>query len=251
MQILSLELADVTPRVWRLLRVPDDLPLLELHHAIQALFGWRDFHQHVFEIGDADYGPAPDEPEEDEDDTRVREPSAWRGDDAEISVAEALALAAGGFAYVYDFGDDWRVRIVPRPLANVAVSSQDDPVTCLDGGEVGPQGEEAPLAAFSVEEANRALSAWRRRRATPERPAGPRASRDQQWLARFTLAVLMLSSRPGRRGAREASRMLSPEVLERLSEAGLIDFDPRQRTVTLTDQGVAEARRLLEKLPNV
>jgi ribosomal protein S19E (S16A) len=67
-------------------------------------------------------------------------------------------------------------------------------------------------------------------------------------LARLTLAVLMLGSRPTRHGAREADRSAHPEVLASLQEAGLIDYDPARRTVSLTDVGVVHAQRLLRKL---
>ena len=78
---LRLELSHVTPRVWRVLRVPANLRLDDLHYAIQAVMGWNDFHAHVFEVGDAEYGPAPDDHDEEEDDETFEEPNAWAGED--------------------------------------------------------------------------------------------------------------------------------------------------------------------------
>lgn len=242
---LRLELHHVTPLVWRVLRVPAGLGLDDLHHAIQTLFGWDDFHPHVFEVGDREYRPRdPSENDEDEDDG-AREPDAWAGDDSELTTAQALTQSPAGFTYIYDFTEDWRVRV--QPVAELDAEREQE-VVCLAGGEAGPQQDGTGFAVFTVEEANRRLTRARRPRATADQPAGPRASSDQQLLAQLSLVVLLLGSRPVRQGAREAGKQLRPEMLERLQEAGLIEHDPQRRSVTLTDAGVAHAERLLQKL---
>jgi DNA-binding PadR family transcriptional regulator len=38
------------------------------------------------------------------------------------------------------------------------------------------------------------------------------------------------------------------EILDALTEAGLIDSDPQRKSVTITDAGVAHAERLLKRL---
>lgn len=241
---LLLELSHVTPRVWRLLRVPADLRLDDLHHAIQTLMAWDDFHPHVFEVGDREYGPRPD-PDDDEDEAELREASAWAGDDSELTIAQALAGSPDGITYVYDFTDDWRVRIARQ--GEVELDGPVD-VSCLGGEEAGPQQESRPFAPFTVDEANRRLARVRRPRATPDQPAGSNAPSDQQLLAHLTLVVLMLSSRPTRHGTREAWKQVHVQVLDRLQEAGLVRHDPQRKSVTLTDAGVAHARRWLQKL---
>ena len=242
---LRLELSHVTPRVWRVLRVPADLRLDDLHYAIQAVMGWNDFHPHLFEVGDAEYGPAPDESDEEEDDDTFKEHSAWGGEDRELTIARALAQSPAGITYVYDFAEDWRVRITAENEANADTATE---VLCLAGEHRGPQQESRELGPFSVEDANARLRKARRPRATPERPAGPRATPDQQLLAQLTLAVLMLGSRPTRRGTHEAWKHLRDEVLDSLQEAGLVDHDPVRKAVTLTSAGVAHAQRLLQRL---
>jgi hypothetical protein len=87
-----------------------------------------------------------------------------------------------------------------------------------------------------------------RPRATPAHPAGERASAEQQLLANLSLVVLLLGSRPTRHGTREAWKNIRTEVLDSLTEAGLLESDPQRKSVTITDAGVVHARRLLERL---
>jgi hypothetical protein len=243
---LRLELSHVTPQVWRVLRVPADLRLDDLHYAIQAVMGWNDFHPHLFEVGDAEYGPAPDDAGDDEDDDdSFKERSAWAGEDRELTIRQALTQSANGVTYVYNFAEDWRVRMTAEAEGE---TDQAVEVVCLAGEQRGPQHESRGLDPFGVDEANARLRKATRPRATAERPAGPRASRDQQLLAELTLAVLMLGSRPTRHGTREAWKHFRSEVLDSLQEAGLVDDDPVRKSVTLTAAGVAHAERLLQRL---
>jgi hypothetical protein len=221
------------------------LRLDDLHQAIQTVMGWDDFHPHVFEIGDSEYGPRPERHEDDDEDDELREPTAWAGEDHELTIAQALAQSPEGITYIYDFDEDWRVRITQAAEADTDSVVE---VSCMAGEEAGPQQESQRYATFSVNEANARLARARRPRATPHQPAGPRASADQQLLAHLTLVVLMLGSRPTRHGSREAWKSVPAEILESLQEAGLIEHDPARRAVTLTDAGVAHAQRLLQKL---
>jgi hypothetical protein len=241
---VRLELSSVTPRVWRLLRVPADLRLDDLHHAIQSVMGWGDFHPHVFEVGEGEYGPRP-EPDDDDEEPELVEPERWAGEDDEISIAAAFEQSPGGVTYVYDFDADWRVQIT---LVEETTLDAREVVTCLAGEHAGPQQESRALDPFSVDRANRRLKDALRPRATSEFPAGPGAGPDQQLLANLTLVVLLLGSRPTRHGTREAWKNVRFEILDSLAEAGLIDSDPRRKSVTITGAGVAHAERLLQRL---
>ena len=263
---VDVALADVKPRIWRRLRVPSDLTLLELHHAIQIVMGWRDVHLHVFEIHDREYGPRPEEEGEREQ---------WAGDDATISIARAFRLAEGPFDYVYDLGDDWRIRIL---LVDKGAGDHVDSVVCVDGEGAGPPedcggpgvfqgvldawaaGDTAAArrliaapsfdpAAFDRDRINAQLRAAFRPKASPERPAGAHASDQQQRLAMLTLATLVLGSRGGKHGQREASKTMRLEILEALQEADLIYTDPKRQTVILTEAGLAHAQAFLDALP--
>lgn len=242
---LHLELSHVTPPVWRVIRVPAELRLDDLHHAIQAVMGWDDFHPHLFEVGAKEYGPRPDADEGDEDDEGFVDPGAWAGDDRALTVAQALADSASGFTYIYDFAEEWRVRVTRQ---SESVGEETPMVVCVAGEHAGPQQQSRSLDPFTLDVANRRLQEARRPHATPEFPAGPRAHPDQQLLANLSLAMLMLGSRPTRRGTREAWKHVRVEILDALTDAGLIESDPARKSVTITDAGVAHAQRLLQKL---
>jgi hypothetical protein len=265
---LELELVGVTPRIWRRVRVAADMALADLHHAIQVLMGWEDYHLHVFEIAGREYGPRPEEDWEREQ---------WAADDATVSVARAMGLAGGPFEYHYDFGDDWRVAIAvvgeAPPLAKGIVE-------CVAGDRAGPPEDiggphryqevidawgprgRASLPAelaeglpkgfdpgrFSVEAANIGLRDAFREKATPEFPAGPGAPPGAHLLARLSLVVLYLGSSATRQGARQAWKTIRFEVLDSLQEAGLVYSDPRRKSVVITEAGIAYAAMLLEQL---
>src|SRR5919199_1009286 len=53
---LRVALLDIEPTIWRRLVVPWTFHLGQLHHVIQAAFGWLDYHLHQFLIGGLRYG---------------------------------------------------------------------------------------------------------------------------------------------------------------------------------------------------
>jgi hypothetical protein len=240
---LRLELSDVVPAVWRVIRLPAHLHLDDLHYAIQAVMGWDDFHPHVFEVGEREYGPKV-EPEAD-DDAEFVDASAWAGEGSELTIAEAFKASAGGFSYIYDFVDEWRVRV---SLAGEADVEDASPVVCLAGEHAGPQQESRDLEPFTLDTANRRLRRALRPRATAAFPAGVNAAPDQQLLANLTLVILLLGSHRTTHGSRQAWKTVRVEILESLHEAGLIESDPRHKSVLITDAGVAHAQRLLQRL---
>jgi Plasmid pRiA4b ORF-3-like protein len=263
--VLNLALVGVVPRIWRRLTVPPDLSLLDLHHAIQIVMGWRDVHLHVFEIHDREYGPRPEEEWEREQ---------WAGDDGAITITKALTLADGSLDYIYDLGDDWRIRIEGIGAATSEAAAS---VTCVAGERAGPpedcggpviyqelldawgdgsrrpSGSHAPSgfdpSAFDLDAVNTRLRRAFRPKATPDRPAGAHASEQQQRLATLTLATLVLGARRGKHGQREASKTMRVEILDALQEADLIYTDPKRRTVVITDAGLAQAQAFLDSLP--
>jgi hypothetical protein len=257
-----LQLADVTPRVWRRLRMSGALPLADLHRAIQVLFGWGDYHLHVFEVGGREYGPRTDA-DADED-----EPSDRPRDDAEITTEEALAMAGGRIGYVYDFGDEWRLAITATaggesapPLPECVGGERAGPpedfggpgayqelleAWGLAGGglpasirETLPRGFDA--TAFDVETVNLRLAEQFR----GDAPRGDLLSdADDQLLADVTLLLLLLGSWPERNGKHVASRALRLDVLDALSDAGYVVANPHRKTVTLTEHGVRRAEAI-------
>jgi len=107
---LRITLIGIAPPIWRELLVPQSTTLADLHHIIQAAFGWLDYHLHEFEIGGLRFG----------DPNLVED--ALEGDSSILPEADVrlcdFVRGALPFVYVYDFGDNWRhaVEIEGRAL---------------------------------------------------------------------------------------------------------------------------------------
>jgi hypothetical protein len=98
---LRIELADISPRIWRRVEVPLDLTLKRLHDVIQAVMGWQDDHLYAFHVGDTTYGEPTTEAF---DGSRVQSACLAR-------LRPLLDRGVERFTYLYDFGDDWEHRI--------------------------------------------------------------------------------------------------------------------------------------------
>ena len=265
---LDLELTGISPRVWRRVRVPADASLTDLHHVIQSVMGWEDYHLHLFEIAGREYSVPPEE---------AWERDAWEGiDEATLKLSQAATDGAGSFQYVYDFGDDWRMtarvvddRVVPGPphaecLGGERAAPPEDAggphayQEILDGwGKAGRRGlakevrEWLPRgfdpALFDLAAANERL-----RSATglePVEEAPPTfADADEQLLADVTLLALHLGSWEESSGRQTAWKTVRFEVLDVLKRAGLIDTTPARKSVVITDQGIRRATELRNRL---
>ena len=130
---LRVELVDLLPRVWRRIRAPDTITLVQLHRVTQIVMGWDDVHLHEFIIGGRRYGSL--DPEWDDPDL--------------ISEARRRLLKVLGdqtrFTYLYDFGDGWRhqftleqVLAMERPLRQAVCVAGENACPPEDVG--GPSG---------------------------------------------------------------------------------------------------------------
>ena len=117
--VLRVTLLDVSPLVWRLLRVPSAVRLSALHAVLQVAMGWEDRHLHQWRVGDDVYASAD---EEDWGEDLVDEATAVLG---EIAGVDSV------FRYDYDLGDGWEdlVEVVAIEVYDGTVP----PVTVLDG----------------------------------------------------------------------------------------------------------------------
>ena len=53
--VLRVEIEGISPPIWRRLAIDGTATLRELHHVIQAAFGWTDAHLHEFTVEDQTY----------------------------------------------------------------------------------------------------------------------------------------------------------------------------------------------------
>jgi hypothetical protein len=112
------------------IEVRDDQTLVDLHDGIQEAFGWFDDHLYSFWLDNRFWG-----------DDEAEYTSPIDSDDAErtadIPLVE-LALEPGAkIAYVFDFGDEWRVRL---ELERVGPAGEEEyPRVTERVGEAPPQ----------------------------------------------------------------------------------------------------------------
>ena len=96
---IKVQLKDIEPPIWRILRVPSRTRLSRLHRVLQIVMDWKGYHLYLFEIDGKRYG------DQDVD---------W---DFEVLDSRKLTLEkvySGGrvsFLYEYDLGDSWRHEI--------------------------------------------------------------------------------------------------------------------------------------------
>ena len=104
--VLKLRLKGMHPPVWRDVAIAGDATLADLHFCIQEAFDWDGYHLHNFTIGrgrDVEFLP------------KAALQNSWgvAYDEAEYSAYEVLQQTAK-LLYTYDFGDDWKVEVVPK-----------------------------------------------------------------------------------------------------------------------------------------
>jgi hypothetical protein len=123
--LLRITMEEITPPIWRLVRVPEQFTLHQLHRVLQIIFSRLDYHLYEFQVESRRF-EAPDPESEAEDATATR--------------LSDLALSSGSqFTYVYDFGDGWEHDIVveavlPMPSEN----GPDWSPRLLDGERAAP-----------------------------------------------------------------------------------------------------------------
>lgn len=92
---LRIELADVTPKVWRVVTVPAAMGLDQLHLTLNEAMGWNNSHLHEFVIGGRKYS-----------DVRTADGAITFQDESMFRLDEVVKVG-DRFEYAYDFGDGW------------------------------------------------------------------------------------------------------------------------------------------------
>jgi hypothetical protein len=108
----DVQILDIEPKISRSLELPVALNFAQLHEVLQAAFGWTDSHLHQFNVGGLIVGA----PEFDQDGLsghQTFEATEVRLQDLVFPYEEDDSLT---ILYEYDFGDDWRHRIVMRRI---------------------------------------------------------------------------------------------------------------------------------------
>ena len=138
---LRVQLKDMRPPVWRMLLVPQQATLHDLHRVLQAAMGWSDSHLYLFHIGGSLYGePNPEWGRDIRNSKRTR-------------LEEIAHEGSRSFLYEYDMGDSWMHEIT---LQRTVESKGKGSPQCTDGARAcppedcgGPPGYEDFLEAIS------------------------------------------------------------------------------------------------------
>ena len=184
---LKVTLLDSKPPIWRRILVRSDVRLDILHRILQETMGWTNSHLHQFTVHGASYGPHYDESGgelEYENEARYR-------------LSQLLTIEKDSLNYEYDFGDGWDHKIT---LEKILPHDDSVPVPCcIKGKRACPPedcggvwgydslietmgnpnhpeyqemlewlGGELDPEAFDIDEINKALSAFRPKRASPK-----------------------------------------------------------------------------------
>jgi hypothetical protein len=99
---LKVTLDDAKPAIWRRFQFLSSMKLCCLHSALQVVMGWTDCHLHQFEKDDKKWGVL----EWDEGET----PDLL--DEGKTQLAAVLKSEGDSLSYWYDFGDNWRHKVV-------------------------------------------------------------------------------------------------------------------------------------------
>jgi len=121
---LRIRLCGVSPLIWRRFLVRSDTSIAELHHLLQAAFGWSDSHLHRFVIHGKDYGIA------------YAGGMYFSDDPKRVRLADFGFRLNERFFYEYDFYDLWRHEIRLEQIVTF------DPTQryprCMGGGRAAP-----------------------------------------------------------------------------------------------------------------
>jgi hypothetical protein len=123
---LKITLEGVRPSIWRRVRVPAGIRLGDFHTVIQIAMGWTDSHLHEF-IKDGNKWTLLDS-EEDAYSKKL--------DERAFRLHELLIRAGDKLQYVYDFGDDWKHKVVLEKILPESGGPQRP--SCVGGKRTGP-----------------------------------------------------------------------------------------------------------------
>jgi hypothetical protein len=92
-----LKLVGTNPLVTRTFKVSSDITMYELHHSIQVVMGWQNYHLYQFTIGDQKF-----------EDHRLLDGETHHVTDVKAATVGEVFTEVGRTArYEYDFGDGW------------------------------------------------------------------------------------------------------------------------------------------------
>jgi hypothetical protein len=120
---IKVELKEIEPAIWRILRVRPQTSLSRLHKVLQKAMGWTNSHLHLFEIDGQVYSEGGIDWESDIQD--------YHG----MRLDKIFTEGRTSFMYEYDPGDSWRHDIT---LLGAVEGEPGEKIACVDGARACP-----------------------------------------------------------------------------------------------------------------
>lgn len=124
---VRVDLRGAKPPIWRLLEIPGDTTLVDVHEILQIAMGWTDSHLHGFELHTGSNRPGARFVNDlDEDKSGTHE--------AHVRLDQVLTAVGDKLRYEYDFGDGWEHVLVVKGVD----PSEERRVRCIGGRRACP-----------------------------------------------------------------------------------------------------------------
>src|SRR5699024_3132136 len=164
---LRMDLVEARPPIWRRIEIRSDLNLWTLHRIIQGSFDWFDAHLYRFSLG----GPYAWDSELFLCDFDVHDGMDEGTPVTEVRIDETLQEVGDQLEYLYDYGDDWHLKI---KIEKVRPALPDDPIAvCTAGRRAAPPEDSGGIvdedylaeiiedpAFFDLEATNKLIGSW-------------------------------------------------------------------------------------------
>jgi hypothetical protein len=122
---LSGTLKGSNPKIYRIFKVKDIMPLQILHEVMQALFYWENFHRHIF-----------------------KDSNGKIIQNADCKMLHEIISEFKNFTYIYDLGNAWTVEI--KLLKAYEDGSFVDCPLCLGGARKSPPEESGGIVGYQM-----------------------------------------------------------------------------------------------------
>lgn len=122
---LNISLTHSDPIIWRQILVTKDTTFFELHHIIQIVMGWDNYHMFEFDLEGYRIG------EVDENEKSNGYGSDQVLDSTTVTLSDIISQQKDIITYVYDFGDSWKHQIKVEKFHSIDKSMKYP--TCIGG----------------------------------------------------------------------------------------------------------------------
>ncbi|HNS46491.1 MAG TPA: plasmid pRiA4b ORF-3 family protein [Bacteroidales bacterium] len=125
---LHISINHIRPEIWRRIIVYDKTTLYQLHHILQIVFGWQNYHLYYFKFSNLDFG-----------DQRL-----WENENSSMldvrdwPAGKLLKEEGERLYYEYDIGDSWGHTVILEKIILLSPDSTSPIPICTGGARNAP-----------------------------------------------------------------------------------------------------------------